>query len=464
MNIKRIMTHYLLAPTLLFAGMSTLANANQYYVSNISPIGSDTVCNGTANAPATSAPNCAFLTITKAANTAKAGDNVSILPGTYTENVNFANSGTANAPITFTGTTSPVITSTVPITSTGVVTPIIAGNVITTGNYNTIEGLTFSAPAAAGGGVWYNGSDVYLYGTHNLINNCEITNYGALDSDQAVGITFDSGSAYNTFQNSSIVNLTGIDAMHVFGHDQKILHNYVNNINFKIGGTNHVDFIQTFGWTGSYAYNILVDSNTVTNGNMQTGNLEIDGSTGVHDWTFSNNVFANVGNSVFSGVPNTHFYNNLFYQTGTAGAAITLYQGGNYSSEGNILVNNAFINNTAIQGLYALGWQYASVPPSVITISNNFYATTTNAALQLGSSVGTNAINGGNPAFVNPAALNFNLQAGSALIGKGLNLSSSFTNDAAGNTRTTIWDIGPYAYNRTSGSVTILPPSFLTVH
>ncbi|MCX7102948.1 MAG: hypothetical protein NTX38_16060 [Methylobacter sp.] len=497
-NIKKIMTHYILASVLLFAEMSSLANANQYYVSNVSPIGSDTACNGTANTPVTSAPNCAFLTITKAANTAVAGDKVAIANGTYNENVNLTNSGTASSRITFTGTTSAVITSTTPIVSTtnpttgsaSVTTPIITGKLSFSGNYITMQGITISTSGMVGDPE---NNSVDMLGSYNVLNNSTIVDFlksgvvartvtnlpqcnttagvkiysagnRVLDKIsvacfQITALVFGNNSSFNTFSNSSILNMDDIDVIHVFGHDQKIVNNLVNNVNQVNYDYNHTDFIQTWGSSpGTVAYNVLVDGNTISNGSLQGGNTETNGNTALHDWTFSNNIFANVENGFFSGLPNTHFYNNLWYQSG----AVAIYQTSGYSSEGVILINNAFIKNTATQGAYDAGWIIAYTTPSVRTISNNYYGTTTGAALPNGTNqvYESTAIKGGNPAFVNAGAFNFNLQSSSVFIGHGIN--APFTNDAAGNTRDATWDIGPYMYGA-SIPVTILPPANMTV-
>jgi hypothetical protein len=63
----------------------------------------------------------------------------------------------------------------------------------------------------------------------------------------------------------------------------------------------------------------------------------------------------------------------------------------------------------------------------------------------------------GDPMFVNIAAANFDphLQAGSASINAGLNLSSVFTTDKDGATRSAVgaWDLGPYVYGTADSSV-----------
>jgi len=68
--------------------------------------------------------------------------------------------------------------------------------------------------------------------------------------------------------------------------------------------------------------------------------------------------------------------------------------------------------------------------------------------------------------FVNAAAGNFRLQAGSSLIGKGINLSSDLSmssKDADGNVRpsTGAWDIGPFQYSAGGTNTAPSPPTNL---
>ena len=237
-----------------------------------------------------------WKTIAKAATAAAAGDTVIINSGTYDETVTFSKSGAAGNPITFIGSGSPVI----------------RGNVTTKGSYLVIDGFTISPPSAGGYGA------VTLAGQHNILQNCLVTNYGARASDQATAIIFDTSGAYNTVQGCTIRDLNDIDVFHVFGHDQIILNNYVTNIQTVNYNLNHTDFIQSYAWSGSSAYNIIVNGNLVTNSSAQLGNTETDGNPALHDWTFENNIFANVSGALFSGIPNTRFYNNVFYQVGSS--------------------------------------------------------------------------------------------------------------------------------------------------
>ena len=352
-------------------------------------------------------------TIQKAANTAAAGSTVNIQSGTYSENVTINNSGTSSSRIVFQGTGSPVI----------------GGNLTINGNYITVDSLTDSPPTAGG----YNA--VSINGQYDILSNCLVTNYGATAGDQATAIGI--GGAYNTVQGCTVRDLNDIDALHVFGHDQIICNNYVTNLQEVNYNLNHTDFIQTWG-NGSSSYNILVENNLVTNSSAQLGNTSNDGYSDLHDWTFRNNVFANIGNALFSGVPKTYFYNNVFYNVGNGqGYAISLYTQTNYSSVGDQIVNNIFLNN--MQDVYF----HNNNQGDVTLFSNNYFGGGTSGSPKTnGEPMGSNFINGGNPGLVNVAALDFHIQTGSVLINAGINLSSSFTTDKDGVTLSSTGSVG----------------------
>ena len=418
------------AIALLTAGA---ASAASYHVRTD---GSDSVCNGSANAAATAAPNCAFQTIGKSATTASAGDTVNIQPGTYSSKVSFARSGTVGAPITF--------------KAAGYV--VVRGNVFTSGNYNVLDGLTISPPSAGGYGA------VTLSGQNNVLRNCVVTNYGASAGDQATAIIFENSGSYNTVEGCTIRDLNDIDAFHVNGHHQTIRNNVVTNLNQVNYSLNHTDFIQTWGWSGSRSYDILVEGNLVTNSTAQLGNITTDDIADQRDWTFRNNVFANVGAALFSGIPRTRYYNNVFYKVGRAqGYAISLYTQQYYSSVGVELVNNVFIDNGE-----DVHFQSASLS-QLARFSNNYFANANYSAKTNGEPLGSNAINGGNPAFANLAAYDFHPQSGSVLIDRGADLSTVFTTDKDKNTRTGVWDIGAFEFGASGSGTVARPPAPLNL-
>lgn len=394
--------------------VSTVLGANTY----VRPDGSDSICNGSTDASSASKPNCAYSSVRKAASIAAAGDIIIIHSGNYSETVTFSKSGSPAAPITFKGLGSPVI----------------KGNVFIKGSYNIIDGLTVSPPSAGGYGA------ITLLGQHNLLSNCLVTNYGATADDQATAIIFDSEGSYNAVVGCTIRDLDDIDAFHVFGHDHVLRNNYVTRLNQVNYSLNHTDFFQTWGWAGSSTYNILVEGNVVTNSTAQLGNTSNDGYTALHDITFRNNIFANIGAAFFTGVPNTKFYNNVFYNCGAAqGYAVSYYNQTGYNSAGTEFKNNVFLNNIADIN------NHSGV--ANVTISNNYFAGVNYSAKRDTPDMGTNFINGGEAKFLNLNSLDFHIQPGSVLIGKGADLSSVFNSDKDGISRSERWDIGPYHFN-----------------
>ena len=397
---------------LLAAGASCPAGAAALFVR---PDGSDTACDGSANAAAGAAPKCAFKTVHKSASAAVAGDNVSIQPGSYAESVTLGNVGTSASPVVFAAAGA-----------------TLRGNLKITGQYVTVAGLTVSPPTAGGEYA------VSLSGNHLSLRNCLVTAYGAPASAQATAIGFEGGS-FNTVEGCTIRDLNDIDVFHVWGHDNTIRNNYVTNVNQVNYAANHTDFIQSWGFPGAQSYNILVEGNVVTNSSAQLGNTETDGQPGLHDWTFRNNVFANIGNAFFWGIPSSRFYANVFYNVGKAqGYALSLYTQTDYSSVGVEIVDNAFVANQGDVDFHSTS------PSQLAAFSNNYFATASGGPK--GGTQGSNAINGGAANFADAANADFHPQAGSVLVGRGKSLATSFTTDKDGNVRSGAWDVGSFRY------------------
>ncbi len=380
-----------------------------------------------------------WQSISYAATRAKAGDTVQVAAGTYNESVTVRTAGSSGAVIKFQGTGNPVI----------------AGNVELGGSYITFAGFTVSPPTSGE----YTAVDVE--GSHNILNTTVVTKYGATASDQAAAIT--TGGSFNAVDHCSILNLNDIDAFHVWGHDNSISNNTISQVNMVNYNLNHTDFLQTWGLQpGQVSYNIRIVGNLVENSTCDIGNTETDGNPNLHDWYIYNNIFYNIKSSFFSGLPNTWVFNNLFMFGGTGGAGVCLSfytdTGGNqsgggtgfdYNSAGSRVQNNIFIANSGDIGVGG----NRGVLPSII--SNNYFASTTAYAAER-SPKGTGYVNGGNPNFTGAASLNFHINTGSVLIGKGVSIASLFTADKDGQTRKT-WDIGPFAYTGSQATPTPKP-------
>lgn len=420
---------------LLISVALTLAFANvqaaTYYVSTS---GNDSN-NGSQTAP--------WRTVQKAANTIVAGDTANIAAGTYSENVTFSNSGSSGKPRSFVGTSA-----------------TIAGNITFSGNYNTLSSITCSPPSVGAGYA------VIIAGNYNTFNGCTVTKYGAAAADQATGIGLN--GSFNSVTNCTVTNLTDIDAFHVFGHDHTISGCTVSKNTQANYSLNHTDLFQSWGLNGLTSYNIRWVNCRFLDSACQMGNSSNDGSSSLHDWTFVNCVWANISGPFFSGIPNTKFYNCLFYkcQGNPLDTPIAFYGITGYSSAGSEIVNCVFLacgSNPASASLGGIGSNGVSL--STLKIDTNYFAGT-NYVAKNGAYIGTHPINGGNPKFVNETAYDFHLQTGSPLIGAGINLSSVFTQDGDGIARPASggWDVGPYQFGSSSiGTTAPVAPKNLKV-
>jgi hypothetical protein len=378
-----------LTTTSLLTLLLPLKAAN-YYVST----------GGDDSSPGTAATT-PYRTIQKAASTAVSGDTVTVAGGYYNETVTLDGNGTPDLPIIFLGTGLTVLVGNLYIDGTGLI----------------VNGFTVSPPTAGGT------SAISLGGANNQLVNCTVVNYGAVAYDQATAISI--AGSFNLVNGCTVHDLNDIDVFHVFGHDNTIFACTVYNIQSLNYTENHTDIFQSWNIGGIQTYNIVVDSCTVTNCSCQLGNTETSNAFNLHDWTFRNNVFANITSAFFSGIPRTLFYNNLFDRVGTGlGYAVSLYgDGATYDSDGDEFINNVFLNSGEDIHIHDGG------APEPLNQNNRF------------------SNQGGNYNFVNQGAFNYHLLPGSVLLGAGANLHSLFTQDKDGNPypASGIWTIGPYS-------------------
>lgn len=120
----------------------------------------------------------------------------------------------------------------------------------------------------------------------------------------------------------------------------------------------------------------------------------------------------------------------------------------NNSAAGSNIENNVFLECGYNPASTATGWYAIASNVVAGTIDYNYVAGT-NYAAKGATFTEAHGVNGGNPYLLNKGgltAVDYQLTSGSAiLINKGADLSSLFTLDIAGTTRTT-WDIGAYEY------------------
>jgi hypothetical protein len=283
--------------------------------------------------------------------------------------------------------------------------------------------------------------------------------------------------------------------LNVWGYGHVIRSNFCTQIGSQYGNVEHPDFIQTFGpltvpsyplW-GLESYNILIEQNTVVDcPGGAIAQLECNNGTNaatIHDWTFRNNVFANVELGASIGIPNCKWYNNTFYRcapnTGCLNYGWTSPTSLDPRGEsyGGSVSNNAFIDcayNTSNPGAYS-GTANGYVPnPPIDLYTNADYNFICNSSFG-SKAVGTrwptpdpfrfyepHGINGGDPKLANAAANDFHLLTNSVLIDVGATVTG-VTADRDGRVRPRglAYDIGAYEYNGQPAIAAPLPPQGL---
>lgn len=401
-----------------------------------------------------------WLTVQHAANTVAAGDSVIVSNGVFAEVVATKTAGTAANPITFTGSGQTVLQA------IGVYH-----------QWNYVDNFTFttsSTPVYAA--LSYTASNIRL--TRNIVSNMNHSAFRMIDSGGGSPAVSDwptnvyiagnhvqgivgVGAAVVFIGSSSVIESNTIeacmtDAIDLWGAGNVVRRNAVTNILRDTYSSpeneNHNDFIQSWGITGWYATNNLVEANLVINSYLQLYNLEdVNFTNTFNRWTFRNNVFVNDLRNGNVGIPYCVFENNTYYHapydSGAYTPIICLNQDGAHGW-GTVITNNIFVNcgySNGVDGL-KVGY-YGGAAGATPTADYNYVAGLQVFGYPTVSGFSeANGVNGGNPLFVDIANGNAGLQVGSPAIHAGVNLSSSFTTDFSGVTRTAPWDIGAYEY------------------
>jgi hypothetical protein len=205
----------------------------------------------------------------------------------------------------------------------------------------------------------------------------------------------------------------------------------------------HPDLIQSFSVNGEIARNIVFERNLCVDGDTQICQLSDDNSMGmVTNWTFRNNVFARIGSAANCGIGGCKWYNNTFYRCTTNTGQVLNFQydqvrGISWKGE---VKNNAFVE--CVDGTAGRGW-YASDTNLTDFVADYNYVGGTNGAPKSSTFQEAHGVNGGNPVFMYPPILNFDLSATSCLVDKGTTISG-FSTDIKGRVRPkgAAWDIG----------------------
>lgn len=413
----------------------------------------------------------AYLTPQKAADASTVGSTVQIRSGTYPQKVTVTNS------LSFLGESGVTLGGfEVSANNVSVRDLSLNGTNVSAGGYalylgSGVNGASFSNITITG---QYSGTNSGVGGIGMAANPNGPTN-AYIDAIRIINPNYHafviSGSGH-TVTNSVVTGTTGWDAFRIVGSNIRIANNIVTNFSNTYSNLNHADIFQTFGDNGDISTNVLIEANFVANcEGYQIGNMTDDSLAGeISDWTFRNNVFANVSRTLNLYVPNTLFYNNTFYKSGRDSNWAIIYGATDAGHADNLtLYNNCFVECAADETRANVGWYGGSGVTNLVANYNLVTgAAGSDGQTKTGFTTGgleANGINGSEPLFTDAASGTFTVQAGSPVIGAGTDLSAYFTDDFTGATRVAPWDIGAYEYlGRTAtantvnvGTLTITP-------
>ncbi|MGZ3809265.1 MAG: choice-of-anchor Q domain-containing protein [Bacteriovorax sp.] len=476
---------YFLRLLVLIVCQSSFAMASTYHIRKD---GSDTSCNGLTNAPSSSLPNCAFLTVQKGINSAQAGDAISVHAGDYSsESLSSSRSGTSNGRIIIAAASGEVAT--------------LGTTIKISHDYLTVQGFQVTNFPS------YPSALFEITGSNTEIRNNYIYSNSAKDFEWSVGMHFGGTNNIldgNTFDGKGTgpnVNVPSIWIPIVFdgsghtvsrnvfknisncervfdinsGTNITILDNEVFNLwqNLNTGNT-HVDIFQNWCQPDATAFacptmsvNFIIERNYFHDIQGQISNMGDGGGP----FIVRNNIFANITSAWFFNTQHVQMTGNTFYRVGTEMDYAIYSYGANADISGLLLENNIFFaigagdpNNVP----YAIDTQ-GRCRNAPCVLDYNFV---TSASLQSKSAftgVEVHGVNGGDPKFIAPFSncvsnlCNFNIALNSIVIDKGT-VVSGYSTDYLGNIRTAPWDIGAFEYSSSSlPTLSLTPPKNLRV-
>ena len=389
-----------------------------------------------------------WKTMQKAANTMAVGDTVIVQAGNYSERVTTARSGTTGNPITFKA----------------------SGTVVMKGfsidhDYITVDGFEITN---TGGDYSISVSGSYGQILNNNIHDSDPNANGDIMfmSTSSQGCTIKGNHLWGSISYAGdypLITLSGknhlaegnelgpikdADAFRPFGSGHVIRNNYIHDLTMSPSSGAHSDIIQAFGDNGDESYNIVFENNLIVNSDGQMFMTSQDGVANIRDWDVRNNIWVNVAVQGNIGIPNFRFYNNLLYNVDWAnGFALALYRETWGAAHNAKIKNNIFIGPGGLD--YTDGVPYV-MDSGLTGVETDYNYVTGNPSKGYPARADfseVHGINGGDPKFVNLAAWDFHLRAGSPAIDKGTAVAG-FNSDKDGVSRPqgAGWDIGPYEY------------------
>jgi hypothetical protein len=280
---------------------------------------------------------------------------------------------------------------------------------------------------------------IELYGDYNTSTGCEVTGVYSSIAYHVVG-------QHNLVTISTTHDNTDTDVFRCTGRYNTFLDCEAYD---EVIGPNseHGDCLQIYSPSGE-AQDIVVERCYFHD--MECQAFYMTNSTSrddVKNVTFRNNIWANISMCGQTRMPNSLFYNNVFYKVGQGAydtGPINLGTSASGDASGSEIIGNIFLECGPNPASLTQGWYFVESGSPTYTAHNNYVGGTAFAAKTITE---TGVVNGGDPKFLNLAGLNFHLTTGSPLIDVGSTVAS-FANDKDGVSRPigAAWDIGPYEY------------------
>lgn len=423
-----------------------VATGNTYYVS---ATGSDTNTGLEAAKP--------FKTFKKALEVAVAGDVILARGGVYSEKITISKSGSPGAPITIKNMDG----ETPVLDGTGMSAGYDGMINITNKNHITIEGFeirnlksTSSSTVPMGISVYGTGSNIQLL--NNKIHHIENPNgnahgirvYGTSGTTAITNLVITGNEIYSNKlgQSEALVVNGNVDGFKV---NYNIVHDN-DNIGIDFIGYERTapanDYARNGECVGNLVYNISSANNPTYGGDACAGGIYVDGGVNI---LIDRNIVKNcdIGIEVATErgpvTKNITVTNNLITDCKPqAGISFGAYEG----SSGGGVENLKVFGNTLYNNTYAIQIQKASSSTNLIK-GNIFYGGKAITGT-IGSNVFANNLTS-DPMFVNAAAGDFTLKAGSPAIDTGTDAFGAL--DLAGKPRVAGLkvDLGAYEYQTT---------------
>jgi len=232
-----------------------------------------------------------------------------------------------------------------------------------------------------------------------------------------------------------------VDGFRPFG-DNNIIRN--NDIHDNVNAGGHMDVFQIFNDNGWRVQNLIFEKNSVVSWEGQT--WMVDCTSDSYGIIVRNNIFKNIYDAGQSYCPRNEIYNNIFDGTAHHNCHPVMIRSSSGRGDGSNsrIFNNIFYNGGCgggNDGYYSVD---SGAQPTFQADNNIVYPAKNGFSESNGISV--------DPQFVNPESNDYTLQASSAAIDAGADLSSiGFNDDHNSNSRPagSAWDIGAFEYGAT---------------